>query len=207
MKMASTASAGRRARPKDQPQLAQPDGLVDQGASTRKGRGAAPAGDSGRAAGVTTVDSQPGVKGAISTQPAQVPGQTPQTLLPPLLTPRNAESGAGGSPVGLAACSRWAGSPAPLADRPPGPHRGRHPGAGGRGRAPWGPGLCAGLARLQPFGLSSHLFLVAAGLMWESAVGVPSGLLGMMLAAPTARRRALDGGREAVQARIPAGWL
>ncbi len=60
-------------------------------------------------------------------------------------------------------------------------------------------------ACLQPFGLSSHLFLVAAGLMWESAVGVPLGLLGMMLGCTNSFAAARWMGREAVQARIPAG--
>jgi uncharacterized membrane protein YdjX (TVP38/TMEM64 family) len=60
-------------------------------------------------------------------------------------------------------------------------------------------------ACLQPFGLSAHLFLVAAGLMWESAVGIPLGLLGMMLGCTNSFAAARWMGREAVQARIPAG--
>lgn len=59
-------------------------------------------------------------------------------------------------------------------------------------------------ALLQPFGVSAHLFLVAAGLMWESAVGIPLGLLGMMLGCTNSFAAARWMGREAVQARIPA---
>ena len=57
---------------------------------------------------------------------------------------------------------------------------------------------------LQPFGLSAHIFLVAAGLLWPTPMGLSLGMVGLMGGCSASFWGARFLGREAVQARIPA---
>jgi uncharacterized membrane protein YdjX (TVP38/TMEM64 family) len=56
---------------------------------------------------------------------------------------------------------------------------------------------------LQPFGLSAHVFLVAAGLLWPTAIGLPLGIVGLMGGAAVSFGFARQMGKAAVQDRIP----
>ena len=57
---------------------------------------------------------------------------------------------------------------------------------------------------LQPLGLSAHVFLVAAGLLWPTPVGLPLGMVGLLGGCSASFWGARLLGREAVQERIPA---
>lgn len=69
---------------------------------------------------------------------------------------------------------------------------------------PAGPLLYVALfSLLQPFGLSAHVFLVAAGMLWPTTVGLPLGLAGLMGGASVSFGFARKMGKAAVQDRIP----
>ncbi|MBX7084688.1 MAG: VTT domain-containing protein [Nannocystaceae bacterium] len=70
---------------------------------------------------------------------------------------------------------------------------------------PWGPVLfVAAFAALQPFGVSAHVFIVAAALVWAPQWAAALSWLGVMLAGCVAFGVARWMGRGWVQARLPA---
>jgi len=70
---------------------------------------------------------------------------------------------------------------------------------------PWGPVFFVLVfSLLQPLGLSAHVFLVAAGLIWPPQVALPLAWLGMMSAAATSFGFSRYLARGWVQPRIPA---
>lgn len=70
---------------------------------------------------------------------------------------------------------------------------------------PWGPLVfVAAFAALQPFGLSAHVFIVAASLMWPPAIAVALATVGTLAAASVAFAFARHMGSAWVQARLPA---
>lgn len=75
------------------------------------------------------------------------------------------------------------------------------------GAGPLGPiGFVLAFTLLQPVGVSSHMFLLVAGLAWPPVVAVSVGWLGMMGGAAAAFGLARWLGKEAIQSRLP-GWL
>lgn len=70
---------------------------------------------------------------------------------------------------------------------------------------PWGPALFViGFGLLQPLGLSSHLLIVAAALVWAPALGMAFSWLGILLGSTAAFVFARWMGRDWVQKRLPA---
>ena len=61
-----------------------------------------------------------------------------------------------------------------------------------------------GFAALQPLGVSAHLFLVLAGLLWPPTLALPLGMVALLAAASVSFGAARHLGREAVQDRIPS---
>lgn len=69
---------------------------------------------------------------------------------------------------------------------------------------PWGPALFVlAFAALQPFGLSAHVFIVGAALVWPPLVAMTLSWAGAVLAGCTSFGFARFMGREWVQARLP----
>lgn len=70
---------------------------------------------------------------------------------------------------------------------------------------PWGPLLfLLAFALLQPFGLSAHVFIVGASLVWPPFVAMGLSLAGALLASTFAFWFARWMGREWVQSKLPA---
>lgn len=69
----------------------------------------------------------------------------------------------------------------------------------------WGPALfLLAFALLQPFGLSAHVFIVAAALVWPPAIAMGLSLAGALASSTVAFWFARWMGREWVQAKLPA---
>ncbi|TPV92634.1 MAG: TVP38/TMEM64 family protein [Myxococcales bacterium FL481] len=69
---------------------------------------------------------------------------------------------------------------------------------------PWGPlAFVAIFAGLQPWGLSAHILVITAGMVWSPLAAVPLSMLGALGASTTAYGFANYFGREWVQARLP----
>lgn len=69
---------------------------------------------------------------------------------------------------------------------------------------PWGPALFVlAFALLQPFGLSAHVFIVGAALVWPPLVAMTLSWIGAVLAGCTSFGFARFMGRDWVQARLP----
>lgn len=70
---------------------------------------------------------------------------------------------------------------------------------------PWGPVVfVVAYAALQPFGFSSHAFIVAAALVWTPEIGIALSWLGTLASSTVAFVFARWMGREWVQRRLPA---
>jgi uncharacterized membrane protein YdjX (TVP38/TMEM64 family) len=70
---------------------------------------------------------------------------------------------------------------------------------------PWGPiGFVIAFGLLQPLGLSSHLFIVAAALVWGPVLGMSLSWLGILVGSTVAFVFARWMGRDWVQKRLPA---
>ena len=69
----------------------------------------------------------------------------------------------------------------------------------------WGPALfLLAFALLQPFGLSAHVFIVAASLVWPPAIAMVLSWVGTLLSSTVAFWFARWMGREWVQEKLPA---
>lgn len=73
-----------------------------------------------------------------------------------------------------------------------------------RDSGPWGPiGFVVAFAALQPLGVASHAFILAAALVWSPWLALPLSWTGAVLAGCVAFGFARTVGRDWVQARLP----